>query len=136
MTVKSISSMTITPSEEDKLIDLCFASNDGTLGLVTEGDTYEVKGHFIWPGSDKFGAPSNIKSTGTLSKAGEGYVKIYDVTNGQVIAEGITTTEAQHIFDLGALSNVSAGEAVWEVQMKSVATPKAPEFTVGSLVVV
>ena len=118
---------------DTKLIELCFASDDGILGLVVATDSYEIKGSFVWPGSSYIGTPVSIKIAGILDVAGTGYVKIYDLTNSQQICEGTLTTTDWSIADLGTLSNIPTGEAVWEIQLKSVGTPKDPEFIVGSL---
>lgn len=118
---------------DTRIISISFASNDGTLGLTVSTGDYELKGNFIWPGTSYLGSPISAKVTCYMDKAGSGYFKIYDLTNGQQICEAFnTTTGAWVILDLGTLSNVSAGEAIWEFWMKATGTPKAPDFTVGS----
>jgi hypothetical protein len=114
-----------------RLISLSFASNDGTLGLTSDSLTYELRGSFIWPGSDYIGTPASIKATVILSKAGTGYVRIYDPINGQ-IAVATTTSLSWVILDLGTLSNVAEGEAIWEIQLQIAGSPK-PTLTVGAL---
>ena len=89
----------------------------------------------MWPGSSYIGSPASAKIIGILSKAGTGYFKIYDLTNSLQVVEGTTTSLSWAIVDLGTLSNIASGEAVWEFQMKSAGSPKDPEFTVGSLMV-
>ena len=49
-------------------------------------------------------------------------MRIYDITNAQVIAEvtGVTTLDETAITDLGVISNLPAGEATFEIQLLKV----------------
>jgi hypothetical protein len=61
-------------------------------------------------------------------------IRIYDVTNAQVIAEatGITTLDETAITDLGTISNLPAGEATFEIQLLRVGgTGGARAFCAG-----
>ena len=132
---KTLTQLAAAATAGAKLIDVSFASNDGTLGLTVSATSYEIKGYLIWPGSSYIGTPASAKISTILDKAGTGYFKIYDITNGLQVAEGTTTSLTWEILDLGTLSNIASAEAIWEFQMKSAGSPKAPTMTVGSLMV-
>ncbi len=129
-TTKTLSQLAAAGADT-KQIELCFASNDGTLGLVGASDSYEEKGNFIWPGSSYIGTPASIKVTGILDRTGTGYVKIYDLTNAQQICEGTVTSLSWGIADLGTLSNIPTGEAIWEIHLKKAGN--RVELIVGAL---
>ncbi len=45
-------------------------------------------------------------------------IRVYDVTNSQVICEKIDITSGTPVvIDLGTISNLPTGAAVWEVQL-------------------
>jgi len=92
----------------------------------TKDATYKVVGWMVFPGSVQFGIPTSV--SGILFVEEEigpvvGDARIYDATNALQIAEvtGITSQSKINIEDYGALSNISAGEAVWEFQLKRTA---------------
>ena len=63
-------------------------------------------------------------------------MRVYDVTNSEVIAEltGIASVESMAIFTLTPLANVTAGEAVWELQLRRPSgQPNKVEALVGFL---
>jgi hypothetical protein len=95
-------------------------STDAQAYLTASADSYQVKVSTPWRGSTDCGTPSNIKAVADTN-GGEitsWHVKIYDVTNSQTICEGSGSNSTKAIGDLGTLSNVSSGEAVWEIQAK------------------
>lgn len=83
--------------------------------------SYLVAGLIKFPGSDSMGKePTSIK----VIAGGDGdgmKVKIYDRTNSLMIAEktDIPADADRDIYDLGVLSNIPTGEAIWEVQIAS-----------------
>lgn len=83
--------------------------------------SYLVAGLIRFPGSNTMGkAPSSIK----VIAGGDGdgmKVKIYDRTNSLMVAEktDIPTDTDRGIYNLGDLSNIPVGEAVWEIQIAS-----------------
>lgn len=72
-----------------------------------------------WDGAGVVGNPRTIEAVADQLTSDMISLKVYDLTNAQVIAEvtGATTTGPE-IVDLGELLNVSAGPAVWEIQGK------------------
>lgn len=93
--------------------------------VVAKGDSkdvnYKVMNQLIFPGTDAAGTPTSI-SANVFAKEEPGPtvgdIRIYDVTNALAIAEfiGITNLSKFNIEDLGALSNMDAAEAIWEIQ--------------------
>lgn len=91
--------------------------------------TYEALQEFVYGGSDDWGTPDLIQVIAWTEDAGKPQdVRIFDVTNSLVIAEltGITD-EVPTIQNLGTISNVPTGAAIWELQTKR---PSGPPVTV------
>jgi hypothetical protein len=64
-----------------------------------------------------------VKITGIVNNAigGTGQVRIYDTTNSLVIAESaIFSSTSAIIIDFGVISNLPIGQAIFELQLKSV----------------
>jgi hypothetical protein len=104
-------------------IDLVVAdleSGEGA-GIRVGETTFEALMHYIWRGSVQHGTPTKIKIV-AKTEGGVGKpidVRIVDLTNGSAVIGAVSfenTTFA--IIDLGTLSNISRGEALWEVQGK------------------
>jgi hypothetical protein len=81
--------------------------------------TYERVAAFPFPGTSEMSISkinALIRRNGAATSVS---MRIYDVTNAQVIAEvtGVTTLDETLITDLGTISNLPAGEATFEVQL-------------------
>lgn len=87
----------------------------------SSSDTYEVMGCLIFRGTTTLGTPSAIKAVAWVTSGVTGGIRVYDVTNSQVICENASITNSgKAIISLGSLSNLPAGESLWEVQTKRV----------------
>ena len=96
-------------------INFCFSR-----ALESDRQNYSVEARFIFRGSAVLGEPSAIKIIAEVASAVDpGDVRIYDKTNDKQIAE-ITGIDVEDvvIYDMGQLSNISEGEAMWEVQLR------------------
>lgn len=102
------------------LLVVSFSSGDSTLGLEGSATDYETKGYVLWPGSSYIGSPVSVKVAEVVEGSGTGYVKIYDVTNALQVAEASFTNTTIAVGDMGTLSNIASGEAIWEIQLKIV----------------
>jgi len=80
--------------------------------------TYESVGHFIFSGSNKVGIPKKIKATVFIEKiSSPANIRIRDITNSNTIAEKTNITNTlEEIIDLGNISNIPTGEAIFEIQ--------------------
>lgn len=79
-----------------------------------------VGGPFKYQGSDNVGNIDYIEVVAYKDALPTSYdVRIYDSTNGTVLAEstGLTNTDEQ-IIDLGTISNIPSGPSLLEVQVK------------------
>jgi len=82
---------------------------------------YAIAAKFIFNGTSLLGIPTNIKVSYQVQNSSyPASIKLYDITNKTTIVEktGLTST-AETIVDLGALSNLPASQAVFELQMKT-----------------
>lgn len=86
--------------------------------------SYQVVGEaFIFGGSNTWGTPTEIlalhSQTGAATKSHD--LRVYDVTNGNVICEitGFNNLVDQ-VDNLGIISNVPTTSAIWEVQARRV----------------
>ncbi len=102
-----------TPAKND--IEISFKDR-----INSQSVTYETKAYMYFAGTDRIGSPESIKVTALVDDAGSpGDVRVYDLNNTNIIAEitGITDTTPT-INDLGTISNLSAGETIWEIQLR------------------
>ena len=102
--------------------------------LFTKNATYTVLSRFIFRGTIALGTPTNIKIVAHVKTAAKpGDVKVYDLTNTETICEvtGINGTSS-YIIDLGTISNLPSGEAIFEIQAKD---PLGDEIRVSGLIV-
>jgi len=96
------------------------------IEVNSNSTTYATLGVFIFPGTGVTGVPTKINALVRRNGAATSVnLRIYDVTNAQVIAEltGITNLNADIISGLGALANLPVGEAKFEVQGLRVGGP-------------
>jgi hypothetical protein len=108
-------------------------ASDSQPFLKNSNSTYEVQAYGRFPGSTATGTPTSIKiGVWNSDSAGRISVKIYDRTNGNTIAEktNIAGTSPQMI-DMGTLSNVPTGAALFEVQTKQTVTGEAQLATMS-----
>ena len=77
---------------------------------------------FVYKGSVLWSTPQSIKVIASTTGASmTGDVRIFDLTNSLVVATLSITNQTPQILDLGAISNVPASEAVFELQARVVA---------------
>ena len=89
--------------------------------IFTNNLFYTIFNKFCFCGTDVAGTPTNIKIIAHIEKAEDSCsVRVYDVTNSKVICEktGIVNLTSE-VIDLGILSNLPSGNAVFEIQAKS-----------------
>lgn len=107
-------------------ISLLFAAGNGNGDkpwVSIKSATYYTVARFIFRGTTILGTPVSAKALleRPNTPIANYQVKIYDVTNAQTIAESVAqSTAGPLILDLGALSNLPAGDNnYWEVQIKT-----------------
>jgi hypothetical protein len=99
---------------------VCFGGNNGWA--QTNNTAWTNRAAFVFPGTNKVLTPSKINAL-VWGNAGAGAtgadIRIVDVTNSQVIATvlGVGTSPTV-ITDMGVLSNIPAGEAIFVVQIR------------------
>ncbi len=87
-------------------------------GVDTTNGAYTVVATFIFAGTTSIGSPTSIKAICETDATTSADIRIQDVTNVQTIAELTGWTDASPaIKDLGTISNLPSGEAIWEVQI-------------------
>jgi hypothetical protein len=101
-----------------------------TAATQVAGGTYFTVGYLIWRGSTSMGTPTNIKAL-MQHNSTTADVRVFDLTNTLQIAEALTVPTALTINDMGTLSNISVGEAVWEVQVRETGPGKIDLYTVS-----
>jgi hypothetical protein len=97
---------------------ITLTSSSGQPYIETTSTTYDVVAQYGWAGSDLV---SPVQAIGAIVELGGGTdmsIRIFDVTNVATIAELTGITDVTFTFrDLGAVTNVSATPAVWEIQL-------------------
>lgn len=84
----------------------------------TDTNQWGVVNRFIWRGSDILSEPAEIASISWRQKDTSN-LRIYDITNNNVICSGSTSDNSPTIITWGALSNISTTTAIWEFQQMS-----------------
>jgi hypothetical protein len=98
------------------------SSRDTVLTFNKDSDklsVYKTVGAWPHPGSLKSGVPSRVVVIAGVETAPTMDVRIYDVKNALVVAEaqGVSASYPE-LVDLGAISNVSTGPTIWELQYR------------------
>jgi hypothetical protein len=94
-------------------------SDESQPYLKGSNSDYEVKAYINFPGSTAVGTPTAIKSLVWNDSGSGSSIRIYDRTNSNIIAELTSFSgSSPQLLDLGTLSNVPTGQAVFEVQTK------------------
>jgi hypothetical protein len=107
------------------------------MKLDTEEATYVTGGVIPYPGSNDEGIPKKISVVcGKKGGATTFSVRLYDKTNALVIAKKTNkSNDYPELLDLGTISNVPEGPAIWELQVKKTAGVAGKVVTVASLVI-
>ena len=91
---------------------------DGAPALSTSNAAYTTMARFVYEGSIDVGTPIVMKIIAATPDATSYDLRIFDVTNTLTIAEvtgQVNTTPV--VVDLGTISNIPTGAAVFEVQL-------------------
>lgn len=99
--------------------------------VTTASTTWVVLARFYYQGSDVIGAISKINVVAAVvSGAGFGSFQLYDATNLQTVAQAvdIITGAAFASYDVGTVSNIPTGPAIFEIRG---ARSAGPSSTVG-----
>jgi hypothetical protein len=94
----------------------------------TLSTSFEAVMRARFPGTDLVGLPKSIKAVVKPSKDNSPYViKVVDISNGSntVASRTITTDDSNDydVFDLGTLSSVPSGWAIFEFQVRRTSSP-------------
>lgn len=91
----------------------------------TSSAAYAALGSFIYRGTDTVAEIVTIKAIGSTQTGGtNGQFRVRDITNNQNIAESSSFAGVQRqIVDLGTVSNLPTGEAMFEIQAHRVGGP-------------
>lgn len=107
------------PSEATRVENFVFVASDNEPYGRIKKSKWHVVARLRFRGSRDLGAPLAVKAVGWSDAGGELTVRLYDLTNDQMICAGGSTTSAEPaIVDLGSPTSASEAEAVWEVQAK------------------
>ncbi len=84
----------------------------------TTSGTYEILAFFGFDGTTELGVPTKILAVAQMTGATDYSIRVFDETNSLVIAEltGQTNT-VPSIVNLGSLTNLPTGPAVFSIQM-------------------
>lgn len=102
----------------------------------TGSTSYVVFNRFIFAGTTALGTPTKIQIIGQVKQAAKtGSVRVFDLTSGLVIAETVDglDTETPKIIDMGTLSNLPTGQAIWEIQLKNSTGTSTGKTQIGYL---
>ena len=107
------------------------ATDSWILDKVHKGDVvYQRVAGTIWRGSAAMGTPTNIKLYSFRDNTTADF-RIFDATNNMVIAEINNVAAGTTINDLGAIANVSTGEAIGSCRSRSARRTRRSRSTPG-----
>lgn len=107
-------------SSGQKVIDLPITMGTDRWFSTSSG-SYTLADDMIFRGSTVMGTPINVKVLAWVDSGATCAIRVYDVTNAQVICAKINITNiTKAIVDLGVIANIPNGEAIWEVQIYKV----------------
>ena len=96
-------------------------SSSSAAWIALSSTAYTPVGLFEYAGTAEIFAPTQVTALVGRSSSGITGVRVYDTTNAQVIAEVILSLTGDPIsVDLGAVSNLPAGAAVFEFQVSRI----------------
>lgn len=104
-----------------KDVTISFATDPNSFVSKSAALAYETCAAIIFRGTDTLGAPSGIRVIKKASSSSPAHsIRVIDTTNGDAVIAEVTglTSITQDIQSLGTLSNLSTGEAIWEIQFK------------------
>lgn len=103
--------------------------NDSTL--FSASTSYKVMSEFMFPGTTETGIPSKIELVAGSATASFGAdFKIFDRTNSLTIAEVLNHISLiRVILNMGTLSNLPAGAAIFEIQGRKPAPGQKAEMS-------
>jgi hypothetical protein len=102
-------------------VSIITAGTSNAMYTSTTSTTYFSARRFSFRGTNNSGIPTAIKSVAYISSnTKSGKIRIQDITNSVTICEAPDFNNiSAAIINLGAISNLSTDEAIWEVQIKS-----------------
>lgn len=113
-----------SPGIGQKAQTMIMSSGTDTFFTAPLFTSFSEWGTFKFEGTSIIGIPSEISlilEKPNASVNPDWGVRIYDITNAQVICSQLNQPSniilPKQIFDLGALSNLPAGPAMWELQL-------------------
>jgi len=100
-------------------IQHCFPYfTDTNYYISRTGTTYQIVSQIIFPGTDALANLTEVAIVSAESGTGSGKFRVYDVTNAQVICEIATISgTTPSIYKTTSISNLPAGEAIFELQL-------------------
>ena len=105
-------------SNSNSSLPLSFRYNPAT----TTSSPYQVVSSFVYRGTNTDNTVTDILAVASTSNsAATGQVRVFDLTNSLVIAESAAfgpTNTTKIIVDLGTISNLPTGQAIFEVQLR------------------
>ena len=104
-------------------IDWCYTIISSGYGSIrnyarVKGNTWVSLGVQVFAGTTTW-IPSLFKAVAELNSSGTGYIRLYDLTNNETLAEITVTDTSMTIYTDNSLSNLPDSEAVIEVQAKT-----------------
>lgn len=86
---------------------------------IIDSTTYITLTSFNFPGKNLWPHITNIKIISLMESGGTSYdVRVFDITNNNYICSINLSNTDESICDLGALSNIPTGEAIFELHAK------------------
>jgi len=87
--------------------------------VEANGSSYSKRAAFVFGGTTNVSSIMKINLNAWRSGGSSADFRIYDITNAEVIAEvNVTSTSEENLVDMGTISNLPTGAAIFELQIK------------------
>lgn len=109
-------------------------TNYGFTQVTTKNATYTFATRFIYMGSTTTGIPTTALVIGGVDSTATMSIRIFDITNSLTIAEVTDVTViTPSIINLGTISNIPTGQAIFELQILKSAGPGPENVNIAAI---
>jgi hypothetical protein len=106
------------------LVSFSYSGKTHSPGLKCDKTSWTVMASFIYDGTTLSGTPENFKVLAYSKESKTTYVRLYDYTNNNEIAQLTVNSATRQIWITGTISNLPTGRAIFEIHGKTTESRK------------
>jgi hypothetical protein len=116
--------------DRSRIFTLSFATSSSNYVQVNSSATYTAVADFIFPGTSVIGTPTAFLIEASMSATNANRFmrwRIFDVTNALVVCTSASTNSStMAIINMGVISNVPSGQAIFQIQQQDLDNTDTP----------